>query len=665
MADESPKSEEVGTPVDPMRLLIAFGRRRWILGGTGVFGIIAGVALAKAVVPPVFEARSIIECDRCSGSDAGDRELATLQESVELPHHLEKARQQLGIKSPIEQIGRDIDVGASIESRLIQVTARAKNAGLAAGLANVIVEAFMETRLQVEREKLADRLQTLEFDTQKSRKAVNDAREQYDDFRTKNNIADLPAERQAAILESARLRSEAALAHGEQEAEQARAKAWRRASSKEPSTKLLSTLEDLPNAKRLSIAKSELVSASSRFSKDHPHILALSAEVETLERKLAISNDAVATVQTFGPNPQWELARQGLMQANAGHEAASIRQSTYEKLAESAAQAAARLSGIEGRASELLSNLQNAEKHYVTIELDRKLAEYAASTPSTGLRILATARTPSNPIQSSRKIAILLGPIVGCIIVALVIALHELRGLRIHTANELTFWGRGPVLTASQWPRKPEALRDLESDIVGALHGTKGKTLLLGVGSTELTLVQPVARSIREQIESRPESIHYGSIATFEQLESIAALRHAVRNADRVIILVEAGRHSAWALRNFVQKMGQPRHIAFVLVGLNENHASLPDLVGDIAEFRNSTAIPEVNVPRQSPPIEDGRPRLQPAPARRLGENNETIPPSHVEGRRRVHRSSRIMTRQWAFARAPMRTWSNQGRRDK
>lgn len=66
MSRESPKRDQFGAPVDPMRLVIAFGRKRWIIASGAILGAIAGVGLSKAVVPPVFEARSVIECDRCS-----------------------------------------------------------------------------------------------------------------------------------------------------------------------------------------------------------------------------------------------------------------------------------------------------------------------------------------------------------------------------------------------------------------------------------------------------------------------------------------------------------------------------------------------------------------------------------------------------------------------
>jgi uncharacterized protein involved in exopolysaccharide biosynthesis len=591
MSKESPQQDDIGAPVDPMRIVLALGRRRWGVAGAAIFGAIIGAGLSKTLVPPVFEARSVLECDRCTANDFGDRELATLQESVKLPNHIEKAREKLGIDASIERIGRDIDVNASIESRLIQVTARGKTGDLAANLANVIVDAFMETRLQVEKAKLADRLHTVKIDADKARKAVVEAREQYDKFRSEHNIADLPAEREAAIQEAARLRSESAIARGEQQAEEARVRALLRESSKEPLTAIVQQREDLPDAKRLSVAKEEMATARARFTADHPRVLALASEVEALERKVAASNEAVTTGRTVAPNPQRESAKLGILQGIAGHEAASTRGSAYEKLAQTAAQAAARLSSIEGRASELLSNLQTAERHSATMELDKKDAEVAARSPSTGLRILAIARTPPTPIKSSRKIAVLLGPIFGCILAALAVALHELRGLRIRTANELAFWGQGPVLGSSQWPTSEAAFGDLVSDIVGAVRGAKGKTMLVGASTAELAHLKPLVHAIQKEMsrERERQELPESSMDALLQLDTAGSLRRATRDVDRIVVIVEAGLHSAWALRSFVRKIARPQQVAFVLINAPADHDSLPDVVGDVAAFRNAS----------------------------------------------------------------------------
>lgn|GEM_PF-4871729 len=588
MVDQAQRSEDAGAWVDPERLFIALKRRRWIITGAAILGTVAGAATAKGIVEPVFEARSVIECDRCTRADLGDRELATLQESVKLPQHIEDARQKLGIVATLESIDRDVEVGASIESRLIHVTARGKNGELAAGLANVIVAAFMETRLQVERDKLEKRATSLTIDAQKARASIMDARGRYDRFRGENNIADLPAERQAAIQEAARLRSELATARAEELAEQARREALLRVSEKESSTAILDVTMEFPDAKHLATKKAQLAAARARLSADHPSVQALTSEVEALEQGQAAVNNAITTGRTVGRNPQWESAQQSILEATANQEAASARQSMLEKLAHSTAQAVARLSNIEGEASALLSNLQSAEQHASAIDVDLKHAQNAARTPSTGLRILAMARAPSTPVKSTRRIVALLGPLLGFLVAVIVVVLRELRGLRVHTAAELAFWGKGPVLTASQWPNRPGTLADIVTELIGPLQKSSGKTLVLGVSPLEIAHVHALAYALHEELERQGAARNQGSFDVLGWFTSSAELRRAVRQADRVLVVVASGRHSAFALRAFVAKAACPTRIGFILLGLHDEHVSLPDVAGDADAFWNA-----------------------------------------------------------------------------
>lgn len=588
-AEDKPGSENAGAPLDPMRLGIGIWRRRWFVAAMAVIGTVIGAIVAKTLIPPVFEARGVVECDRCSETGFGDRELATLQESVKLPQHMERVRQKLGLETTIEAIDRDVEVNASIESRLIQVTARAKSGEVAAGMVNIIVDAFMETRLSVEQDKLLLRVRKAVADTDKARAVVLDARDRYDRFRRQNDIADLPAERQAAIEEAARLRSELAIARGEEQAEQARMTALRRLSSNEPATTVLQETQESPAARSLAEKRVALKSARARLSGEHPNVLSLSAEVETLEHSATSEDDSITTARIIGRNPQWDLAQQGILDANAKHEAASTRQSTYAKLAQQAAQAAARLSDIEGRGSELLSNAKTAEQHLATLEIALKMAEDAARTPSTGLRILASARTPTVPVKSSRRVVAFLGPLIGVLLATIAVLLYELRGLRVYSATELAFWGNAPVLTASQWPRVPKALGDIVTELTLPLGQSTGKTLLVGFGATELAASHALAYELHEALESDASATnHSNSVEAVASVESRADLRHAVRNADRVIVLVSAGAYSVMKLRSFIHDLGKPERMGFVLLNIRSEHVALPDRIGDDGVFWNA-----------------------------------------------------------------------------
>ncbi|HRI62633.1 MAG TPA: hypothetical protein PK156_00300 [Polyangium sp.] len=590
-----------GTPVEWRRVTLALHRRRRFVIGAAIVGMVAGGTIAKTLVEPVFEAQCLIECDRCARPELGERELATLQETVKLPQHLQFAKDKLKLATTLDRIDTNVQVSASLESRLIQVTARENAAELAANLANLVVDAFLETRLLIEKDILDAHVRRLQTDYETARSAVVAARENYDRFRQENNISDLATERQAAIQEAARLHSELAMAQGEEQAERARALALHRATAKEPSTAILLQTEDLPDAKKLSEVKSQLIAAQARFSPDHPKVRALRAEAEVLETKVAAANEAVATGRTVGPNPQKELANHKILEANANQQAANTRQSTYEKLAQSAARAAARLSSIEGRVAELSFHLETAERHTAAIALDMKAAEDAARAPSTGLRILARARAPRVPIESSRKVAAILGPLVGSLLAVLFIALGELRGLRLHTSSELTFWGQRPTIAASTWPHSAAEFEHLVAGLAASIRQSRGKTIIIGLTNDELPHVRNLVQGIL--VHSRVSS---ASIASLPTSASYPELRHAMRDAARVLLLVTAGKHTGSALSQFVEKIAYSGPMAFILIGLQEEHVSLPDLIGDVDEFwsprrTNSRRFGKLAVRRRRP----------------------------------------------------------------
>jgi len=585
MTAETSNGEHLGAIVDSMRLAFGLWRFRRAIGLATLVAAGAGVVLAKTVIPAEYQAQSVLECDRCTTPEFGDRELSTLQESVKLPAHLEKAREKAGVDATIEALGRRVEVNSSLESRLIIVTARGKSGREAATLADVIVESLLETRATVEQDKRRSHARSLAADAEKARAAVVDARARYDRFRAENRISDLSAERQAAIQEAARLQTEAGLARAQEEAEEARAMALSRATSAEKRTTELQHVEEEPTAKRLAEVKAELDTAQARFSPDHPRVLALNAEIERLELHTAKPGEPLITTRTVGRNPQWDTARQGVLQASAEQEASAKRRATYVDLATAATEAAARLSAIEGQASELLSNLRITEHHLEMVELDLKLAEDVARDPSTGLRILSQARVPDVPIKSSRRTVVFLAPLVGLLISVLSVLLRTLRGARVFTAVELAYWGRAPVLGTAPPLGAEEAWNHFVGDLVVPLRYSHGKTALLGTSAIEAEHARILSDSLSTRLREEEPSSEARALMFVADNDTIHAARRAVREADRAILLVASGVHSAFELRALVNRMGGPGRIAFVLVDIAPDLAAFTDSVGDANAF--------------------------------------------------------------------------------
>jgi hypothetical protein len=72
-----------------------------------------------------------------------------------------------------------------------------------------------------------------------------------------------------------------------------------------------------------------------------------------------------------------------------------------------------------------------------------------------------------------------------------------LNGLRLIAPDEVAWWGNGPVVATSRWPRDSEALDDLLADLEELLRERRGELLLLGASDVERALAETLTLTIR------------------------------------------------------------------------------------------------------------------------------------------------------------------------
>ena len=108
----------------------------------------------------------------------------------------------------------------------------------------------------------------------------------------------------------------------------------------------------------------------------------------------------------------------------------------------------------------------------------------AALGPVTGFRVLSPPMVPEEPKRSTRHVLILLIlPILAVLVVALVLIARRLRSLTVEAPREVAWWGNGPVLGTSVWPRDPAALESFVDELED--HGVYGTGRTLVVPATE------------------------------------------------------------------------------------------------------------------------------------------------------------------------------------
>lgn len=600
-APAGPSRPRPGRPVDVMRVLRDLRLRwRWIAFCT-LLGLPTGVLVTRTVLPREYAAETVLvwEPSRSASRMETAREFKTLVDTLKLPTVLAEVRQRLTLPVTLAALGRRIDAETGRDSNVLIIRARAGSAEEARRLTETVTQVFLEGRTATERKRAEEQLQALGQEIERGQAQLTEAWERYEDFRRSNGIADLTVDQRVALEEVALLRTEANRSHIEMESAEARAALLHSAATQQSPKVVLSETQALPEERKLAELRAEWVARRASLSDEHPEVQGLAASVGALEGR----SPTVPTLtdQTVGTNPQWTFLQQGLMAARAEREAAQRKWRAFARLEVSARERTARLSSIQGRASVLLDEIRLAENRLGELKLQQKTAEAVMNQPAPGLRVLDPAGLPTRPTRSYRLVALAFPVLFGAL-AALSCAARALRGLRLWTAAELAFWGRGPVVAASSWPASPQGLEDLTLDLGEVLSSARGTTLLVALApewtqrAVELAaclgLKSPV--SLRENVPARD-----GALAVWDRPERPQALRRLARQSTRVLVLVEAGAHSVFELAALPQLLGREEGIGFVLLGLGTGFAVSTDQEGDVPGFWKT---PSPSAPPLPPP---------------------------------------------------------------
>jgi uncharacterized protein involved in exopolysaccharide biosynthesis len=591
----------VGTAVDPHRILLLLRRSLRTLALATAVSTGLGMLVAKTVVRREYEARAILEWEVVATAEDGARDLQTVLDSLKLPENLRRVRARLALPITLELLGQSVDIVSSSESKVVTLKAKAYDAEKAARIADELMHAFLDGRIAADQTRLNQRVNDLTLALAAAQKVVAGARQDYDEFRRANGIANLPVETQAAIEQAARLKIEGEIARVDMEAEKARLELLLGVTKAESQTTVLSQTETMPDSQKLAESKATLATLRAQLSANHPRVLALEAQVAALEQRVAEGQPPTAAGRIVGRNPQWESAQTGVMQATAQRDAALKKQSTYAELTEAAQGVVAKLTKIEGEASARLAVLQLAERHRIEVEEKLTRAKDEARSPSSGFQVLSAAQVPSLPSKSRRKLVAALSPAVGLLLSLLVVLVRGLRGLYVQTGAELAFWGHAPVVATSSWPRDPRAFEDLVADLADAWQSSTGGTLVLGFAEIEAAHVGALVDELERR---RPSPDGSGGLEARALEAGLApqAVRRAARQASRVLVLVESGRHSALAVRGLSTRLGREDGVGLVLLGTEPELAALPDRVGDVRTFWGAQGEPSVMMPRRASP---------------------------------------------------------------
>lgn len=600
--NEEQSSGRPGRPVDPLRIWNAIRSRWQLIAIAGVLGAFLGAAIAKKFVEKKFAASSVITWNvRNYQYEPEERE--AIVESVLFAPNLEEVRRRMKLEMPTSALASFVRVSPSQRTLNVAIDADWATAEGAAQLVNTVVDVFLEWRHKIVSDRLKAQAQRYRDAAIEAEKRHTAAAAVYDAFRRESGITDISKERELAITQAASLAAQA-------DAARAQAETAKRLIDKVGSAVAAAPVVPLSDAdrkqaeidsKRLPEVRSELDRAKQQFSADHPQVRRLEAELESLEARVkARGND---------PNQKVRNAQENARTADAKRvQAEAFQQQLRERLN--------KLSAVEGKAAVLLGEMRVSEEALEAAKALLASADLEAQNPPSEFKVLQRATPPEEPLASPRKRIAMGFPIGFTLFATLGLILWSLRKLDVRTPKEAAFWSNVPVVGASTWPRDPDMLSSLMHDLDDYAPHCEGVTLIVGASLDEAHLARRVAewdghRMVKsvdhpERLLTAGPGSKYPLVAPGGETREPAptnnmqiltltgpvpaqALRRAARLADRVLVVVQSGKHSVFQLMKIRGRLGRDSGIGVLLVGLDKEYAMVRDRVGEIERFWHAT----------------------------------------------------------------------------
>jgi len=535
--DESAaKPRRPGFPVEPRRLLrILVENRRPLLRA---FLIASAVALLGSLfVPKTYESSAQLLYEgtpRLEPQRRAPRADAFVQSAV-APNRLRDVRDRLGWDVSLDQLDSMIDVSLDGEATMF-IDGTAGTAEDAHQLVRAVLAVFLERQASFNSHKL----ETL---TVENRAALEGAKERrveankaYDAFREKSGRPHLIREQEQLLTRAAELRAKADAASVEIVAQQARIQEFEKAQRELPRQIVASATKGSPIDTPLAQARSELATARSSLRENHPTVQALRQRVASLQAQRKGQRTEIGE-QTLAANPARLLVEQQLPTARATLAASKERESALRVLLDANKDEAESLALGEGEARQVLGELELADDRFEELTRRAAILRDAALSKLTGFRVLSVPMLPEDSQRSTRLVAFLaLLPVLTVLIFALAIIARQLRSLTVEAPREVAWWGNGPVLGTSVWPRDGDALESFVAELED--HGVygAGRTLVVPASEAEREIACSFAMRLAQAPWLAAAILDVGDRAARDSYQSplVTAVPHAAGPPKRL-----------------------------------------------------------------------------------------------------------------------------------
>jgi len=620
--------------VDPYRLRRALWNARWLLIGGVVLGGSLGVFVAKVMMGDAYRTEVLLDYE-------GDLAVAGLEgssvyglgpaaEALQRHAFLRRLAEESKFEGSLTQLGHMIDYEVDYLAETLSFGVYGDSALGSAENARLVTALFLDYHRERQAKRIEQEIRRITKRIDGAKEKAEDARRIYNEFREKHGIAHLSSEQNSMVRSAVDLRSRSELAESEIRALEAQVSSLEAQLANIPRTTVVSSGSS-PEQAAYSRLRQELVSARASLSEDHPRVQALEQQVSQLQAQIRRGGSGDGSVQR---NTTYTQVDDQLRRAKADLALSRERQKGLAEMADRADSRLDSLSGIEGEASVLLAEVKVNEELLGQLQVTEAALKDALEQPPSGFTVIDPGTPPEYPERDTQKKVAFLAILAVALLIALSAALwREFGGLRVATPAEVAFWGHGPVLGATTWPRDPRGLDELIAGLDDLAPDARGNLLIVGGSDGDAALARELAHRMNDDwfVDAAPSPEHVtlrtpppsgpypigGSprtaTAPASQSTSLAlrpvqlvrrepmlrleawdgafedqALRRAARLADRVIVLVRSSAMTALALNAVRTRIGRDDGIGYIVLALPDELGTLPDRVGDVFQFWNA-----------------------------------------------------------------------------
>lgn len=478
------KPRRPGLPVEPRRLLwVLRDQRKRVLKAFVVASVFA--LLGSFFVPQSFESSAQLLYE---GTPALEHAGATstpdaFVETAVAPSRLREVRDQLGWDVSLDDLRSQIQVTLEAEAAM-RIVGRASSAERAHALTRAVLDVFLARQATFNHAKLERLTSENAQGLERAKMKRDDAAAAYEVFREESGKPDVLKEKTQLLERADQLRTQAEAASVEVVAQQARIVELEKAQKELPRQMVASAKKGSPVDSPLAQARSELASARASLSEQHPRVQALKERVASLQAQRK-GQKAELGEQTMAVNPARAAVDQQLATARAALAGAKERESALLVLLKTIRAEIESISPDEGEARKLLGAAEAAEERFKYLSERAAQLRDASLGPMTGFRVLSSPMVPEESHPSGPYVVLLVMlPIATALIFAIAIIVRSLRSLTVEAPREVAWWGNGPVLGTSVWPRDPGALETFVDELED--YGMYGAGRTLVVPATEV-----------------------------------------------------------------------------------------------------------------------------------------------------------------------------------